>query len=149
LQNDSDEGSDTKLPSDPKIEPSANAVTISGDEDEGNHSEPEPEPEPKVVCCACTDLHLTKNTTELECKPHPHIYCHECMEQLFYVSAHKDSALFPPRCCQKAISFDICRSFIPENLMTEVEAKQEECDAKNATFCSNATCGNLYPRATL
>jgi hypothetical protein len=135
LQNDSDEGSDTKWPSDPKTEPSANAVTINGDEDEGNHSEPEPEPEPKVVCCACSDLHLTKNTTELECKPHPHIYCHECMEQLFYVSAHKDSALFPPRCCQKAISFDICRSFIPENLMTEVEAKQEECDAKNATFC--------------
>jgi hypothetical protein len=65
------------------------------------------------------------------------------MEQHFYDSVHKDSALFPPRCCRKAISFDICRSFIPENLMKAVEAKQEECDVKNATFCSNATCSKL------
>ncbi|KAH7070485.1 hypothetical protein BKA63DRAFT_579073, partial [Paraphoma chrysanthemicola] len=110
-----------------------------------SENEPQPEPQPEIVCCACSEPYPKRNTIELDCKPDLHSYCHQCVEELFNVSVHKDSALFPPRCCQTRIPFALCRSFIPNNLMQEIEAKQQDYENKNATFCSETTCSKLIP----
>ena len=40
---------------------------------------------------------------------------------------------------------DTCRSFLPQDLVKEAEAKQAEIETSNAVFCSAAKCSLLIP----
>lgn len=111
--------------------------------------EPEPEAEVQADCCACGESKPAKKTMELQCS---HVYCHDCIIDLFDFSLHKDSTLFPPRCCKETIplylnmdSLEGCHSTLTPDLLAAVEAKKVEYETANATFCSETKCGKLVP----
>ncbi|KAF2825029.1 hypothetical protein CC86DRAFT_247104, partial [Ophiobolus disseminans] len=96
-------------------------------------------------CGACLDDKPTSVTMELACNPEHHTYCHTCIETLFHDSLHKDTALFPPRCCKEPIPPEACRPFLSRMLIQEAEAKQAEIETANAVYCSAARCSSLIP----
>ncbi|KAF2030583.1 hypothetical protein EK21DRAFT_88709 [Setomelanomma holmii] len=110
---------------------------------EGQHAYNEPEPEPYVLCCACSDPYPVGITIQLDCQLDSHTYCHQCVLEFFEISIHKDSTLFPPRCCGNQIPLEICRSFLTDDLIEEIKVKKEELEKENAVFCSDTTCGKL------
>ena len=107
------------------------AVTLS---DEDSEREPEPDRDPKMTatCCACAETKPETVTVRLPCA---HIYCHDCIIELFDFAVHKDASLFPPRCCKIPISENMY-SFLPAKLLEEVHTKKATQDYEHSTFCS-------------
>ncbi|KAF7452978.1 hypothetical protein TUN199_04948 [Pyrenophora tritici-repentis] len=110
-----------------------------------------PKPKPTAMCCACGDDKEEKVSMKLSCS---HIYCHDCIIDLFRFSIHQDATLFPPRCCKVPTPFYINStsgshehsSVLPDKLLEEVRIKKAEYDFVHATFCS--TCGRRIPEET-
>ncbi|CAE7012876.1 hypothetical protein P3342_003682 [Pyrenophora teres f. teres] len=143
LEKNSDTGSGDDIPNE---EPAAAIVVEEEEEEEEEREvpveeipEPGPEPETTATCRACGDTKLEKATVQLSCT---HVYCHECVIDLFSFSLHKDASLFPPRCCNVPISEHLY-TFLPEKLLDEVNTEKTIFDSKQTTFCS--TCWAFVP----
>ena len=118
-------------------------------------SEPESEPEPEATadCGACGDAKPEKDTIKLECS---HIYCKDCIIDLFHFAVHKDTSLFPPRCCKATIPLNTsengmkgCNVLLPEELLTEVNKKKVEQEKAQETACSGADCDHVIPKGNI
>ncbi|KAF2477171.1 uncharacterized protein BDR25DRAFT_158520, partial [Lindgomyces ingoldianus] len=93
-------------------------------------------------CSACLEHVPNKLTIKLECKPEAHVYCHECLLNLFK-SALKDNDLFPPRCCRVPIPLDTCRAILPKAMIKDFDLKVEEMATPNPTYCHNPDCAKF------
>jgi len=92
-----------------------------------------------ATCCAYAETKPGSVTVRFPCA---HVYCHDCIIELFDFAVHKDASLFPPRCCKIPISDNIY-SFLPAKLLEEVHAKKAIQDYEHSTFCSG--CWALIP----
>ncbi|KAI4628792.1 hypothetical protein J4E83_003345 [Alternaria metachromatica] len=116
-------------------------------------SEPELEPEATADCGACGDTKPEKDTIKLECS---HVYCKDCIVDLFRFAVHKDTSLFPPRCCKATIPLDTnengvkgCSVLLPAELLTEVNEKKAEQEKAQETPCSGADCDHVIPKENI
>jgi len=118
-------------------------------------SEPESEPQPEATadCGACGDTKPEKDTIKLECS---HVYCKDCIVDLFRFAVHKDTSLFPPRCCKTTIPLDTnengvkgCSILLPEEILTEVNRKKAEQEKAQQTPCSGADCDHVIPKGNI
>lgn len=76
--------------------------------------------------------------------PCGHIYCNDCLLQLFSKVITNES-LYPPRCCQRNIELDTVRERLSPELCMRVEAKALELDTVDRTYCPHATCATFIP----
>ncbi|KAI4960351.1 hypothetical protein J4E86_001973 [Alternaria arbusti] len=126
---------------------------------EAPESEPESESEPELVpeatadCGACGDTKPEKDTIKLECS---HVYCKDCIVDLFRFAVHKDTSLFPPQCCKATIPLDTnengvkgCSVLLPEELLIEVNEKKAEQEKAQETPCSGANCDHVVPKGNI
>jgi len=118
-----------------------------------SESEPELEPEATADCSACGDTQPEKDTIKLECS---HVYCKDCIVDLFRFAVHKDTSLFPPRCCKATIPLDTnengvkgCSVLMPGELLTEVNDKKAEQEKAQETPCSGANCDHVIPEKNI
>jgi hypothetical protein len=93
-------------------------------------------------CSACLDDVLVENSVTLGCQPEPHVYCHECLIDLFQC-ALVDTTLFPPRCCKVAIPLETCREIVPKELIKDFDLKVEELSTPNPTYCADPVCAKF------
>jgi hypothetical protein len=109
---------------------------------------PEPEPEPDVRCCARTPGQTTKNTICLACNPDPHILPRLRHRALRHRRLQR-RRLFPSRCYKAPIPLELCPSFITDDLMKEMETKQQEHVEANTVHYSWKDCGIAIPQVNI
>ncbi|CAF3335890.1 unnamed protein product [Rotaria socialis] len=78
------------------------------------------------------------------CLPCKHIYCIDCLQELFTKSM-QDETLMPPRCCQQIIPVNLARLTLNE--IENFNAKQLEYSTKDRLYCSRPTCSAFIPPA--
>jgi hypothetical protein len=88
------------------------------------------------VCEACRD---ELNVFELARAPCGHVYCRNCLGDLFE-AAMTDESLFPPRCCRLEISPEENCAILTAELIQKFDKKKIEFATKNRTYCSVPTC---------
>ncbi|QRV74240.1 E3 ubiquitin-protein ligase [Ceratobasidium sp. AG-Ba] len=66
-------------------------------------------------------------------------YDRDCLTELFD-KATVDESLFPPRCCNQQISFQVIRSILSPQLVRKFEQKAEEFKTTNRLYCHSPTC---------
>jgi hypothetical protein len=117
-----------------------------------NKPEPKPEPEPTADCCACGDEKLEKDTVKLDCS---HIYCCDCLIELLDHSLHKDSSLFPPRCCKETIPLYMdmqilkdCRSILPRSCWLKSRRRRRNMTRRRRRYVLVPSAVSLFPTRT-
>jgi hypothetical protein len=104
------------------------------------------------ICSSCLDAHPARDTLQLPCKydgdVEAHAYCRDCLVRLFEC-AITDSSHFPPRCCSKIIPLLSCILLLPPAVISRFEAKREELETSNRTYCSNSTCSKWVRPANI
>lgn len=100
---------------------------------------------PLKNCVICGE---EKDFFEVLRVPCNHEYCRECLEQLFTRSM-VDQSLFPPRCDNQEIPLEWARLFISSDLAKEFEAKYDELNTKNRTYCHEPTCSTFIPEGMI
>ncbi|KAF2686028.1 hypothetical protein K458DRAFT_274706, partial [Lentithecium fluviatile CBS 122367] len=101
---------------------------------------------PHIRCVACLDFHPVENTITLECEPQPHVYCRACLLDLFEASIGSDASLFPPRCCKKPVSLDLCRQLLPKEEVKKFDMRIEEITTKDPIYCSSPHCAQYIQK---
>lgn len=92
------------------------------------------DPTPKISlfeCVACGDEKQTDDIWQVPCQ---HYYCDQCLRGLFR-TAMTDESYYPPRCCHQVVPYEDVKLFLKEELSTEFEAKKEELDCQERTYC--------------
>ncbi|KAL8870688.1 MAG: hypothetical protein Q9174_003327 [Haloplaca sp. 1 TL-2023] len=84
-------------------------------------------------CASCEDF---KEVVEVPCK---HIYCRDCLRQLF-TAATIDETLFPPRCCRQEIPLSLIADCLVPNLMRTFHEKAIEFTTVDRTYCHVPQC---------
>lgn len=90
-------------------------------------------------CAACEDQVSLKNVWQAPCD---HLYCANCLEQLFRLSL-QDDALYPPKCCQQIMPWSDVQSFVSWELLHDFEGKKEEMETQDKTYCSVPACSTF------
>ncbi|PYI05378.1 hypothetical protein BO78DRAFT_408205 [Aspergillus sclerotiicarbonarius CBS 121057] len=99
----------------------------------------------KLQCCVCYDMYHAHQTHSLSCK---HIYCSDCLKDLFQ-RATKDQSLFPPRCCRQLIPLDLVQPTMSEAELHEFKCAEVEFSTTDRTYCSNVDCGKFIPPSNI
>lgn len=95
----------------------------------------------KRQCVACMTDFPQSETVRCPCS---HGYCRTCLTRLFE-STINDESLFPPRCCGKTIPIGPNQKFLPQKLVGEYKAKEQEYTTENKTYCHKANCSTFIP----
>ncbi|KAJ9669254.1 hypothetical protein H2201_000606 [Coniosporium apollinis] len=96
------------------------------------------------ACVACADLKPYMDCLVLRCQPEPHVYCLDCVVNLFKASI-SDTSLFPPRCCREPISIESARPFLAEDSIRTFEEKSLELSTPNPIYCCRPECSHFIP----
>ncbi|KAL6900461.1 hypothetical protein GGI43DRAFT_49791 [Trichoderma evansii] len=80
-------------------------------------------------------------TIESSCS---HVYCHDCVKELFRL-AIADESLFPPQCCGQQIPIEAAKRLLPTKLIDEYHEKELEYGIPNKTYCYISTCLAFIP----
>lgn len=104
-------------------------------------------PPPHVACVSCEDRFPPNQAFQAPCS---HQYCGGCLGQL-HRAAMTDEALYPPRCCHRAMPWEDVKSMVDASLATEFEGKREELDlpAGQRTYCSSPNCSKFLGTANV
>ncbi|KAL5341994.1 hypothetical protein BJX70DRAFT_11714 [Aspergillus crustosus] len=95
----------------------------------------------QVQCCVCYDRFPLHDVICLNCT---HIYCAECLKNLF-LRAMNDQSLFPPRCCREPISLLLVQANMSEQELLKFESAKIEFNTTDRTYCGNLECGKFIP----
>jgi hypothetical protein len=90
-----------------------------------------------VGCNSCFDQKPVEEVWEAPCA---HIYCDVCLEilvQNWYTSTRA------PACCGTVLPWEDYKSTINPELAAALDAKKEELDSKDRTYCSEQTCSTF------
>ncbi|KAG6105452.1 hypothetical protein E4U31_001407 [Claviceps sp. LM219 group G6] len=98
---------------------------------------------PLRTCVACTSE--VASTDSIRC-PCSHDYCRDCIASLFSAVIH-DESLFPPRCCKEPIPLELSKPFLSATLVGAYEAKKQEHETPNKTYCHVPNCSAFIPSA--
>ncbi|KAI1661645.1 IBR finger domain-containing protein [Daldinia decipiens] len=96
---------------------------------------------PELDCLACGEKYIYLDVMRAPCG---HLYCRECLAQLFR-SAMSDESLFPPRCCQQNIPLRGLVFSLPKELIREFRAKEVEFSTPRRTYCHQPECSAFIP----
>lgn len=99
----------------------------------------------QLNCVACGD---EKSYFEVIDAPCGHIYCKECIRELFEKSCH-DETMFPPRCCRQQIQPSHAAIFLTRELIEQFEEKLIEFSCDDRTYCTNRECLKFIPPGTI
>jgi hypothetical protein len=81
------------------------------------------------------------------CPSGHHFYCKACITQYFKIAVWNE-ALFPPRCFPNTpIPPD--PNILPPDLIAKYEAKKEEVETKDKTYCADKRCSAFIPTKNL
>ncbi|KAG5958950.1 hypothetical protein E4U56_005243 [Claviceps arundinis] len=95
------------------------------------------------TCVACTSE--VASTDSIRC-PCSHDYCRDCIASLFSAVIN-DESLFPPRCCKEPIPLNLSKPFLSATLVGAYEAKKQEHETPNKTYCHVPNCSAFIPSA--
>lgn len=95
----------------------------------------------KEPCISCQDRF---SVTKLSHCPCSHLYCHDCLRNLFEACL-TDESLFPARCCGQRIPVDDHRPVLGSKLVGQFRAKEVEFSTLNRTYCHQPTCSTFVP----
>lgn len=90
-------------------------------------------------CAACTNVKVAAQVIQAPCS---HYYCDHCVENLFHEST-RDETLYPPRCCKQDIPFADIKEHLTGKLQSAFQAKKEELDTKDRTYCFISKCSTF------
>ncbi|KAK3116997.1 hypothetical protein LTR53_002079 [Teratosphaeriaceae sp. CCFEE 6253] len=76
--------------------------------------------------------------------PCNHVYCTDCLTQLFERSMAEET-LFPPRCCMQAILLTEAADVLQPAVAEEFAARFVELSTANRTYCFEPTCATFIP----
>lgn len=74
--------------------------------------------------------------------PCGHVYCIECLRQLFQASM-QDETLMPPRCCRQEIPIPLAKLTAKE--IEDFNAKRLEYSTVDRLYCYQPTCSTFIP----
>lgn len=94
---------------------------------------------PARQCSSCTSTLPASQTYTASCA---HIYCHDCLTQLFH-DGLKDQELFPARCCRQEMPLSSVSSILGADLTYRVEMKLLEHSTVNKIYCGVRTCSTF------
>lgn len=89
-----------------------------------------------VSYIACADDFPEYEIVKVPCN---HVYCHDCLAQL-YESSMTDETLYPRRCCHQEFPWALVRHALSQQLRSRCGAKRVELDTKNRTYCHQNAC---------
>lgn len=92
-------------------------------------------------CVAC---HERKHTFDILEAPCHHVYCRDCITDLFEAST-TDESLFPPRCCRQNIPLTIASDFLTSRFVDRFKEKEIEFSTLDRTYCASSTCSAFIP----
>ncbi|KAK4210438.1 hypothetical protein QBC37DRAFT_442729 [Rhypophila decipiens] len=93
------------------------------------------------TCTACGNDHHFLYMVQFPCS---HSYCRECAKK-HCQAALGDDTLFPPRCCNQPIRFDLMRRYLDQDTLDKIEAKRIELSTPNKVYCHKASCSTFVP----
>ncbi|KAF7187342.1 putative E3 ubiquitin-protein ligase ARI8 [Pseudocercospora fuligena] len=103
-----------------------------------------------LTCCACHDKEIRPRMSggKLKEKFHQaacdHVYCDDCLEQLFRHSM-ADPQLYPPRCCRILIPISDVNHLLSSQLSQEFTNKTEELQDRTPQYCHRPECSAYLP----
>ncbi|KAF2663813.1 hypothetical protein BT63DRAFT_112458 [Microthyrium microscopicum] len=100
-------------------------------------------PEYQLPCIACMEQSSPEDMLIVPCD---HIYCKNCLKELFLSSA-KDESLFHPKCCGQDIPLRFISPAMTPNERQMFHNAQVEFTTVNRTYCSKSSCGTFVPPA--
>ncbi|KAG9084809.1 hypothetical protein FS749_004937 [Ceratobasidium sp. UAMH 11750] len=92
---------------------------------------------PTADCIICSDT-----VTQAYQAPCGCFYDRDCLTELFQ-KATVDESLFPPRCCNRQISFQEVRTIFTPELVRAFEQKAQEFKTPNRLYCHSPTCSTF------
>lgn len=98
---------------------------------------------PRRQCVACRERKHTFDVLEAPCH---HVYCRDCICELFLAST-TDESLFPPRCCRLNIPLSIASDFLTSPFIDRFKEKEIEFATLDRTYCARPTCSVFIPPA--
>lgn len=96
---------------------------------------------PRRQCVACQERKHTFDVLEAPCH---HVYCRDCISELFQTST-TDESLFPPRCCRQSIPLNMASDFLTLPFMDCFKEKEIEFTTLDRTYCARSTCSAFIP----
>lgn len=93
-------------------------------------------------CIACSERFRFFELAS--CAGCAHEYCRDCLKSVFEISL-ADESYFPPRCCREPIPVELCRLFLPSELVEKFKTKKLEFDTPNRIYCSQPRCSVWIP----
>lgn len=96
---------------------------------------------PRRHCVACQEWKHTFDVLEAPCH---HVYCRDCISELFLMST-TDESLFPPRCCRLNIPLNIASDFFTSQFIDRFKEKEIEFATLDRTYCARSTCSAFIP----
>ena len=97
---------------------------------------------PRRQCVSCQERKHTFDVLEAPCH---HLYCRDCISELFQMST-TDESLFPPRCCRQNISLSVASDFLTLPFMDHFKEKEIEFTTLDRTYCAQPACSAFIPR---
>ncbi|KAK3113654.1 hypothetical protein LTR53_008836, partial [Teratosphaeriaceae sp. CCFEE 6253] len=76
--------------------------------------------------------------------PCNHVYCTDCLSQLFERSMAEET-LFPPRCCMQAILLTEAEDVLQPAVAEEFASRFVELSTAHRTYCFEPTCATFIP----
>ena len=95
----------------------------------------------KLRCVSCLEDKHPADVTQAPCE---HLYCRDCIVQLFEASK-TDESLYPPCCCNKVILFSYVKDFMQDDFIRECVLKWIEWSTPQSTYCAEPTCSTFIP----
>ena len=92
-------------------------------------------------CIACNSLTPRSDVCQTPCG---HLYCQECIQNLFK-SSTADESLYSPRCCRQVISLSSVQIYLSPAAVQDFEKKSVEFETSDRTYCSRQTCSSFIP----
>ena len=89
------------------------------------------------ACVCCGDEEDSTSLVEAPCR---HVYCNDCLKELF-LKATKDESLFPPRCCRQNIPIDAISNSLSTEELHRFRIASIEFNTTNRIYCANPRCG--------
>ncbi|RKF63289.1 hypothetical protein OnM2_026005 [Erysiphe neolycopersici] len=95
-------------------------------------------------CVICNTLLKQGANISVGC-PKGHVFCEECLRNLFLLSVSNED-MFPPKCCEKPIAFSLVSEHFTPYESKQFSNAKIEYSTQNRVYCFHSVCGKFIPR---